>query len=151
MRRSLFAVASLLLASVPALAGGTAVPLDQARVIVFKKPVATLYVGNPLVADVTMIDKRRAMVQGKGYGTTNIIAMDAHGRQIANDIVVVAGGGPALVTLQRGVQRTTYACASSRCEVTPMPGDSQESFGTSTNQMTQHQSMLSKAATDDVR
>lgn len=126
---------------------GIAVPLDQVRMIAFAKPVSTLYVGNPVIADVTMIDKRHAFIQGKAFGTTNILALDGDGHEISNRTVVVAGGGAAMVTLQRGPSQTTYACASSRCETTPLPGDGKENYDSSMSQITQHQEMLAKAAT----
>ncbi|MDE2183443.1 MAG: pilus assembly protein N-terminal domain-containing protein [Alphaproteobacteria bacterium] len=150
MRRSILFAATALIAcaSIPASAAGTAVPLDEVRMIVFKKPVSTLYVGNPLIADVTMIDKRHAFVQGKAFGTTNIIALDADGRQVSNSRIVVAGGGPAVVTLQRGASQTTYSCAASRCDVTPTPGDGKDSYDSQLEQISKHQSMLAKAATD---
>ena len=130
---------------------GVSVPLDEVRMISFTQPVSTLYVGNPVIADVTMIDKRHAFVQGKAFGTTNILALDGNGHEISNRTVVVAGGGAAVVTLQRGPAQTTYACASSRCETTPLPGDGKETYDSNMDQITKHQEMLAKAATSDGR
>ena len=46
-----------------------AVVLDQAKVEKLPEGVATLIVGNPMIADVTMIKSGVAMVvTGKGYG-----------------------------------------------------------------------------------
>ncbi len=55
---------------------GVALALDEVHTLTFKNPIATVYVGNPAIADVTMIDARHAFVQGKGYGRTNIVALD---------------------------------------------------------------------------
>jgi Pilus formation protein N terminal region len=147
MRRYL--IAALLLTATGAWAGGVAVPLDEVRIVTFAKPVSTLYVGNPLIADVNMIDKRHAFVQGKAFGTTHLVALDETGRQIASDLVVVAGAGGGLVTLQRGMAQTTYACTSARCDATPTPGDSKDTYETALDQMTKHQSLLTKAATSE--
>jgi Flp pilus assembly secretin CpaC len=125
-----------------------AVPLDEVRVITFAHPVSTLYVGNPVIADVTIIDSRHAFVQGKAFGATNIVALDAAGRQIANSQIVVAGSGTAVVTLQRGMAQTTYACAASRCQTAPQPGDGKDAYDAATDQITKHQAMLAKAASD---
>jgi len=149
MRRILLATTFLAALTAAADAGSAiSVPLDQVRIIAFKRPVATLYVGNPVIADVNIIDNRHAFVQGKAFGTTNILALDARGRQIANEQVVVAGNSGGTVTLQRGTAQTTYACASTRCQSAPQPGDGKDAFDAANDQITKHQSMLSKAATD---
>jgi hypothetical protein len=147
MRRILLATAFLAASSAAAAAGNAvAIPLDEVRVITFTKPVSTLYVGNPVIADVTVIDNRHAFLQGKAFGSTNLIALDADGRQIANRQVVVAGGGASVVTLQRGTSQTTYTCATSRCETSPQPGDGKDNFEAVLDQVAKHQSMLANAA-----
>ena len=124
-----------------------AVPLDQVRLMVFTKPVSTLYVGNPVIADITVIDKRHAFVLGKAFGTTNIIALDASGAEISNRTVVVSAAGSATVTLQRGAARVTYACAARNCEAAPALGDGKESYDAAMDQIQKHQDMLTKTAT----
>lgn len=147
MRRLAIVAALLATAAAPALAGNAiSVPLDEVRVVSFAKPVATLYVGNPVIADVTIIDNRHAFVQGKAFGATNVVALDANGRQIANQHIVVAGKGTATVTLQRGAQQTTYTCAGQRCQPTPQPGDGQGAFDAATSQIEKYQGMMDKAA-----
>jgi len=147
MRRILLATTLLAGLAAAANAGNAvSVPLDQVRIIAFKHPVSTLYVGNPVIADVTIIDNRHAFVQGKAFGTTNILGLDARGRQIVNEAVVVASSGGSIVTLQRGTTQTTYACASTHCQSAPVPGDSKDAFDAANDQITKHQSMLTKAA-----
>ncbi|GAA0582352.1 pilus assembly protein N-terminal domain-containing protein [Rhizomicrobium electricum] len=133
----------------PAQAGnGMSVPLDEVRVVSFAKPVATLYVGNPVIADVMIIDSRHAFVQGKAFGTTNIVALDSAGHPIANQQIVVAGksGAGATVTLQRGKEQMTYACAGNRCQPSPQPGDAKEAFDAGTEQISKYQSLIGRAA-----
>jgi hypothetical protein len=151
MRRLLMSAAVLatLCGTAYAGSGAVAVPLDEVRVMTFTKPVATLYVGNPVIADVTIIDSRHAFVQGKAFGATNIVALDAGGRQVANRQIVVAGNGTAVVTLQKGNAQTTYACAASRCQPAPQPGDGKDVFESTAEQISKHQSMLSKAASGE--
>jgi hypothetical protein len=147
MRRIVLAAAALVALSSGANAGfAMAVPLDEVRVVSFASPVTTLYVGNPVIADVTIIDNRHAFVQGKAFGVTNIVALDANGRPVANQQIVVSGKGNAVVTLQRGTQQMTYACAASRCQTAPQPGDGKEAFEAGTDQITKYQGILSKAA-----
>jgi opacity protein-like surface antigen len=149
MRRLLLATAVFAACGSAAVADAVSVPLDEVRVITFAKPVATLYVGNPVIADVTIIDNRHAFVQGKAFGATNFVALDGSGRQIANQQVVVAGGGTSVVTLQRGTSQTTYACAASRCQAAPQPGDGKDVFEAAADQISRHQQMLTKAATGE--
>jgi len=150
MRRLL--LATTMFAALAGAAGAgdaVSVPLDEVRIVTFAKPVATLYVGNPVIADVTIIDNRHAFVQGKAFGTTNILALDATGHQVVNEQVVVAGSGSAVVTLQRGTAQTTYACTGARCQSAPQPGDGRDAYDQAADQITKHQTMLSKAAAGD--
>ncbi len=147
MRRTTALLATAVLLTGTAYAGGGAVsvPLDEVRIVAFERPISTLYVGNPMVADVTMIDKRHAFVLGKSFGATNIIALDAAGRQIDSHRILVSGSdGAGVVTLQRGAGRVTYSCAAQRCETTPRPGDSKDAFDTAMDQMQKHQDAGSK-------
>ena len=131
----------------PAFAGGLSVDLDQVRTITFRTPVSTIYVGNPSIADINMIDSRHAFVLGKGYGTTNLIALNRNGVSIVNEQITVLGEQGATVTLNRGAQRTTYNCASRSCEPVAVPGDAKDAFDATSGQISAHQDMNKKAAT----
>jgi hypothetical protein len=147
MRRLLIAAAVFAATASAASAGqAMAVPLDEVRVMSFAKPVSTLYVGNPVIADVTIIDSRHAFVQGKAFGATNIVALDANGRPVANQQIVVSGKGNSTVTLQRGTQQTTFACAAARCQPSPQPGDGKDAFEPALDQIQKYQGLLAKTA-----
>ena len=122
MRRGLALVSVLLLSGAVARAADITLPQDEARIIKFDKPVATIFVANPVVADVNMIDNTHAFVLGKAFGATNLIAMDSQGQPVASRHVTVFGSSH-LVTLNRGNLQFTFACASVRCETAPTPGD----------------------------
>ena len=83
---------------------------DKATLVTVAGKPATLIVGNPLYADAAAIGNK-ILVQGRNYGTTNVIVLDAKGRQLAHFDVVVA---PAKLTGQMIVykegRRYTYAC-----------------------------------------
>ena len=72
-----------------------ALALDEVHTLTFETPVATVYVGNPTIADVTMIDARHAFVQGKGYGRTNIVALNHDNEPVFNTNVTVTGAPTA--------------------------------------------------------
>ena len=148
MRRNFAFLTAAVLVIGAAQARGTAVtvPLDEVRMVAFEQPVSTLYVGNPAIADITMIDKSHAFVLGKAFGITNIIALDSAGRQISNDQVIVSSGGSGVVILQKGPARVTYSCTGERCETTPRPGDSKDLFDTGMDQIQKHQESSGKIA-----
>lgn len=148
MRRMLFAL-SLVLPS-PAFAAGLAISMDEVRTVSFDTPVATVYVGNPAIADVNMIDARHAFVIGKGFGSTNIIALDGSGKEVADTQIAVlsgAAGSDSTVLLNRGTQRVTYSCTADRCEATPEPGDGKDVFDAISSQLAAHSDNAKKAAT----
>jgi hypothetical protein len=104
--------------------GGVGLTVDQARLISFPEPVKTLYVGNPWIADVSMVDPQHAFVLGKTFGITNMIALSADGRQVSNQQVMVTNNGAA-VTVNRGADQYNYMCTAAHCETAPRPGDPQ--------------------------
>ena len=124
------------------------VPMDEVRIMRFGTPVKTVFVGNPLIADVTVIDTNRIFVLGKNFGSTNIIVLDADGDQIANERVTVQGSSAQTVTLQRGNSVTTLACGGERCNAIAVPGDenSSEPFGAVSEQVRAREELLKAAS-----
>ena len=145
MRRTLLAAASLLALSGPAFAG-VAVPLDEVRIVTFKGAVASIYMGNPMIAEATAIDPRHAYVLGKNFGTTNLIALDANGRPIASEQVTVFGQRTGEVTLQRGGTQYDYTCTAAHCEAGPVTGDQHDWFQNTHQDTTMHEDLGVKAA-----
>lgn len=146
MRRVLFAAA--LLATAPAYAASDVhLGLDEVHTLTFKRPVATVYVGNPAIADITMIDARHAFVQGKGYGRTNFVALNQDGVQVFSTNITVTGASTGnTVVLNRGAQRITLNCAGQRCEPTPMPGDGKDAYDPANAVATTHRNTARAAA-----
>ncbi len=152
MRRAHFLVASIAVTTAAftasAMAGAMSVPIDQARVVAFERPATTVFVGNPAMADVTVIDPTHVFVLGKAFGATNLIALDARGNVLANDALTIEGHVASTVTLNLGSVQQTYACAAGRCEAAPVPGDAQGTFYSPVMSQNQNrQDMGSKAAT----
>ena len=84
--------------------------VDQAKLVKLPAKVATIVVGNPLIADVTMQSGGIIVVTGKGYGATNFIAMDRNGEVLVDRQIQVEGPTDQLVTVYRGVDRESYSC-----------------------------------------
>jgi Flp pilus assembly secretin CpaC len=87
-----------------------AVNVDQAKLVRLPTRVATIVVGNPLIADVTRQSAGVIVVTGKGYGATNFIAMDRSGEILVDRVIQVEGPTDQLVTVYRGVERESYSC-----------------------------------------
>ena len=99
-----------LAAPVPPIPDSIAVNVDQARLVKLPGKVATIVVGNPLIADVTLQPGGIVVVTGKGYGATNFIALDRAGEVLVDRVIQVEGPSEQLVTVYRGVQRESYSC-----------------------------------------
>ncbi|HUO89174.1 MAG TPA: pilus assembly protein N-terminal domain-containing protein [Rhizomicrobium sp.] len=123
MHNRIAAALSFALLSTPAFAAGVTVPMDEVRTVTFARPVATVFIGNSVVADVNMIDSHHAFVVGKAFGTTNLIALDSSGHEVSNTYVSVSETRGATVTLLKGSAQLTMSCGGPRCEVSPIPGD----------------------------
>ncbi|HQN49449.1 MAG TPA: pilus assembly protein N-terminal domain-containing protein [Phenylobacterium sp.] len=114
-------------------AASLTVPIDQSLRIVLPPGAQNVVIGNPAVADVTVLDSRTALLLGRAYGATNLLVTDARGRVLMDRQVAVAGVESDRVAIYRGpagqgVSRVeNYACAT-RCERTPMPGETDLDF-----------------------
>ncbi len=86
------------------------VNVDQAKLVKLPARVATIVVGNPMIADVTLQSGGVVVVTGKGYGATNFIAIDRGGEVLVDRQIQVEGPTDQLVTIYRGVDRESYSC-----------------------------------------
>lgn len=90
------------------------VEIDQAMRIPLRGAAGSVIVGNPLIADVTVVDSNTLYITGKGYGITEIVAVDAIGRTVfQRQVVVTDGSGSGRVRVWRGGQATEMACGTS--------------------------------------
>jgi len=96
--------------------------------------VATVVIGNPLIADAALQSGGVLVITGKGYGTTNLLALDRKGDIVLDKTVQVLGASSSnLVVVYRGAERETYSCAPN-CEHRITLGDSQGYFNTTLGQ-----------------
>ena len=90
------------------------VEIDQTQRVQLRGPAGSVIVGNPAIADVTVVDANTLYITGKGNGVTEIVAVDTIGRTVfQSQIVVTDGAGAGRVRVWRGAQATEMACASS--------------------------------------
>jgi hypothetical protein len=133
-RRRLFAVLTGTLLAVAALGAAPAraetvmVSVDEARILKMPDRVATIVIGNPLVADASLQSGGILVVTGKGFGSTNLVALDRAGKVVMDKTVQVLGPVSSdLVVVYKGVERESYSCAP-ECERRLTLGDSAAYF-----------------------
>jgi hypothetical protein len=122
------------------------ITLDQAQVAKVPAGTTTLVVGNPSIADVTMLKGGVGMVvTGKGYGQTNLVAIDAQGNILDEKQIQVTPTHNVLV-VQRGDARTSYAC-NPLCMPTVQLGDEDKAFEDAGKQITTRNGLAQSATT----
>ncbi|HEY6027128.1 MAG TPA: pilus assembly protein N-terminal domain-containing protein [Pseudolabrys sp.] len=133
-RLRLPAVLALALSAAPAFAESITVNVDEARIMKLPEGVATVVIGNPLIADATLQSGGILVLTGKGFGATNLLALDRTGRVVTNKTVEVVGAkGADLVVVYRGMERESYSCAPV-CERRITLGDSPAYFNNALSQ-----------------
>ena len=121
-----FTVAMTAMPNASRASGPIVVMLDQAQIVKLPEKLATIVVGNPLIADVTVQSGGLLVITGKGYGVTNLIALD-RGGNILMDRFIEVQGPPDSVVVYRGVDRESYSCTPF-CERRVTLGDTPDFF-----------------------
>ena len=116
------------------------VSLDKAKLIKYPPSTETIIVGNPIVADVTMLKNSGILIlTGKGYGETNLVFLDRDGAILSEtDLRVERSEG--LLTVQRGMDRESYSCHP-RCEPAISLGDASAFFNGVANETQQRNAL----------
>lgn len=120
MRRLSLVIAAVLTLSgvsasaqmLPVKAGSLDLPLaaGQASYLSLGGAVRDVVVGDPSVADVSVVNERTLVVLGKRPGVTSLLAFGTGGRALASRQVVVSESSD--VTVYRGATASTYACGA---------------------------------------
>jgi Flp pilus assembly secretin CpaC len=108
--------------------------VDHAKVVRLPEKAQTVVVGNPAIADVAVQRNGVMIVTGKSFGVTNLIALDANGTLLAESMVRVGAASDEVLTVQRGMDRESYACTPN-CEPSIQLGDASSFFGRTTGQV----------------
>lgn len=83
--------------------------LDQARLVKLPDRAATIVIGNPVVADASVQSGGWMIITAKGYGTTNLIALDRAGAVLMEKTIEVQAPQDVVV-VYKGIERETYSC-----------------------------------------
>jgi len=130
--RSLFAaIFAISLSLAPGLAAAPVVAaegapinvnVNMARILRINASAATVIIGNPGIADVTIQDPQTLILTGKSFGQTNLIVLDSAGNPIADTLIEVVQMQAGVMTVYQGQARTSLACAPT-CQSVVMMGD----------------------------
>jgi hypothetical protein len=124
-----------LVAAVPAAfaADPIVVRIDEAGILKLPDRAATVIIGNPLIADLSIQTGGLAVLTGKSFGATNVIVMDKSGAVLAEHTVEVQGPSDKTVVVYRGMARETYSCTP-YCSPRITLGDDLAFFSNSVNE-----------------
>jgi hypothetical protein len=107
--------------------------LDQAKLEKLPERVSTIVIGNPSIADAAVQAGGTMVITGKGYGVTNIIALDRAGTVLMEKSIEVRGSRANVIVVYRGVERESYSCTPT-CERRVALGDGAAYFEHATGQ-----------------
>ncbi len=117
-------LAMMAFSAVPALAGQKLiVEKNHTLRVALSGPAGSVIVGNPDIADVTVIDSRTVYVVGKGFGTSAVTITDRMGRSLFDGEIMVASGTQGGVTVYKGLTPSTMVC-SNVCVADPSAANS---------------------------
>ncbi len=106
-----WALTALGFVAAPAHADTLTVSVDRAQILRLPEKVSTIVIGNPLIADASLQHGGYLVVTGKGYGATNLLALDRDGRVVMEKTIEVrAAKGHHMVVVYRGTDRESYSC-----------------------------------------
>lgn len=88
------------------------------KLIRFDRPIATVVIGNPEVADARAQTDRSIALVGKAVGITNLIALDNTGIEVFNSLVVVGArdAGKVIINSRKALHEYwAYRCTAENC------------------------------------
>ncbi len=110
------------------------VHVDHAQIMRLPERAATLVIGNPLIADVSLQKGGVLVITGKGYGATNLMMLDRNGNPVSERLIRVVGANDGTVFVYRQIERQTLSCTPD-CEPRANLGDAGSTFGPTLDQI----------------
>ncbi|ESQ74896.1 hypothetical protein ABAC402_12135 [Asticcacaulis sp. AC402] len=75
-------------------------------------PAGTVVVGNPEIADVTVIDSRTLYIVGKGFGSSAVNVTGRDGRSLFDGEVTVTAPQRGAITVYKGLKPSLMVCTN---------------------------------------
>jgi len=130
---SVLGLVAAAMAAHPAAADTVTIAVDQAKLMRVPERTATIVIGNPLIADVSLQSGGILVVTGKGYGATNFLALDRSGNVLTERQLLVKAPSEHIVSVYYGVERATLTCEP-ECQPRVMLGDAPNFFNPAAQQ-----------------
>lgn len=106
------------LAALPSRADvGIEVTMNQAKIVKLPRAADTVVIGNSAIADAAVQDASTIVLTGKGFGVTNVVALDRQGSPILDEQITVVRDNATSVRIYRRSQVQTMSCTP-YCEST---------------------------------
>jgi Pilus formation protein N terminal region len=97
------------------------VKMDESAILNISGEPGTIVIGNPSIADATVLGSK-ILLHGRSYGATNMIILDTTGKELVSfDLTVVVGSNDNVALFKAG-DRFSYVCAP-LCQVSMQVGD----------------------------
>ena len=132
MKVSLLATVAVLVAATAAHAGqNVTVEKNHTLRVTLAAPAGSVVVGNPDIADVTVIDSRTLYIVGKGFGSSGINVTGRDGRSLFDGEISVTAPQKGAITVYKGLKPSLMVCSnvcvaedvtSSNTTMAPPPG-----------------------------
>lgn len=125
--------------------GCIAVVIDHFSRVALEEPVKTVLIGNPAIAEVTMISDTQAIVSARSIGATNLMFLNDDGAAIGDYEILVREGRQRRVMLRRGPNSTSLFQCAPRCERTLTLLDSDEAHSSTAGKISRETGLNSAA------
>lgn len=89
---------------------GINIVMNQARIVKLARNADTIIIGNPAIADASVQDASTLVLTGKGFGTTNLVVLDADGSPVIDEQVTVSRQDANSVRIYRRADIQTLSC-----------------------------------------
>lgn len=118
MKSGLLALMAFLSAGAAEAASRIVIEKNHSARVVLPASAGSVVVGNPDIADVTVVDSRTLYIIGKGFGRSSVSVTDGAGRNIFDADVMVGTPVEGGVTVYKGLKSTTLICGRTCIEQT---------------------------------
>lgn len=98
------------------------VVLDKSQSLTLTRQAASVIVGQPQIADVTVVTPRRIILIGKKVGETSLVILDSQGQTLIDASLTVVPEAQRHVTIHKGAEGVLTLSCSPRCSGVDNPG-----------------------------
>lgn len=121
MTAPLVALTALALMSAGTAQAGQRLTLEKNHTlrVALRAAAGSVIVGNPDIADVSIVDSHTLYIIGKGSGSSAVTVTDGAGRPLFDGEIVVTAAQQGAITVYKGLTPTSVVCAEICVSVEP--------------------------------